>query len=267
MQQRHAPTAGGACRPGGHQATALMILLFSATYVNCNNHCSIMVSTHAINAATKPEKHKAAKTAKISHRQLCPHGNSGSPQGNNTNLHIAKLNLNHLRFTNALVTLGMLAATSPPADMPPNPLDGADVPISPPDELPTPDPAAAGVPIGTGAVRINKTPPHDNPSNPNAPTQSTKPTQSILRKSTDTLQSQLNDSLSNNTQFSTNSLNEGKDKDIHDKSHKVLKEMTGGHLTKFHAKDFASLFPVWPIVKFALAPTGASKDKRMTQYV
>ncbi len=31
--------------------------------------------------------------------------------------------------------------------------------------------------------------------------------------------------------------------------------------------DFAGLFPVWPIVKFALAPSSASKEKRMTQYV
>ncbi len=83
----------------------------------------------------------------------------------------------------------------------------------------------------------------------------------------DTLQSQLNDSTSDNTQFSTDSLNNGEDKVIHEKSHKVLKEMSGGHLTKLHIEDFAGLFPVWPIVEFALAPSGASKDERMTQYV
>ncbi len=43
--------------------------------------------------------------------------------------------------------------------------------------------------------------------------------------------------------------------------------MTGGHLIEFHIEDFASLFPVWPIVELTLAPSGASKDKRMTQYV
>ncbi len=43
--------------------------------------------------------------------------------------------------------------------------------------------------------------------------------------------------------------------------------MSGSHLTKFHVKDFAGLFPVWPIVEFALAPSGTSKDERMTQCV
>ncbi len=47
----------------------------------------------------------------------------------------------------------------------------------------------------------------------------------------------------------------------------MLKEMSAGHLTKFHVKDFAGLFPVWPIVEFTLAPSGTSKDERMTQYV
>jgi hypothetical protein len=54
---------------------------------------------------------------------------------------------------------------------------------------------------------------------------------------------------------------------IQDKSNKLLKEMMGGHLTEFHVEDFAGLFPVWPIVELALAPSGASKDERMTQYV
>ncbi len=54
---------------------------------------------------------------------------------------------------------------------------------------------------------------------------------------------------------------------IHDKSNKLLKEMASGHLTEFHVKDFAGLFPVWPIVELTLTPSGASKDERMTQYV
>ncbi len=43
--------------------------------------------------------------------------------------------------------------------------------------------------------------------------------------------------------------------------------MTGDHYTEFHIKDFACLFPVWPFVELALAPSGASKDKRKTQYM
>jgi hypothetical protein len=47
----------------------------------------------------------------------------------------------------------------------------------------------------------------------------------------------------------------------------VLKEITGDHYTEFHIEGFACLFPIWPFVEFALAPSSASKDKRRTQYV
>ncbi len=36
---------------------------------------------------------------------------------------------------------------------------------------------------------------------------------------------------------------------------------------EFHSEDFAGLFPVWPIVEFALTPSGTSKIKRKTQYM
>ncbi len=62
-------------------------------------------------------------------------------------------------------------------------------------------------------------------------------------------------------------MNEGKGKVIHNKTNKVLKEMTGDHYIEFHVEDFASLFPVWPIVELALAPSDASKDKRMNQFM
>jgi hypothetical protein len=59
-------------------------------------------------------------------------------------------------------------------------------------------------------------------------------------------------------------MNDSKGKVIHDKTHK---EMTGDHYIEFHVKDFAGLFPVCAIIEFALAPSGTSKDKRMTQYM
>jgi hypothetical protein len=31
----------------------------------------------------------------------------------------------------------------------------------------------------------------------------------------------------------------------------------------YHVEDFAGLYPVWPIIKFSMAPSGASKDERM----
>ncbi len=62
-------------------------------------------------------------------------------------------------------------------------------------------------------------------------------------------------------------MNEGKGKVIHDKTNKVLKEMTGNHYIEFHVEDFASLFPLWLIEELAVAPSNASKDKRMNQFV
>jgi hypothetical protein len=152
----------------------------------------------------------------------------------------------------------------PPEDTSPNPLDGTDNP--PPLLAETPAPTA-GTPVDTGAVCIDNSPTHEHPSNTNKPTQPVHPPQSILRKPTDALQQQLNNSLSNDTKFSINSLTDGNDKVIHDKSNKLWKEMTGGHLMEFNVKDFIGLLPIWPIVELTLTPSGASKDKRMTQYV
>jgi hypothetical protein len=37
--------------------------------------------------------------------------------------------------------------------------------------------------------------------------------------------------------------------------------------TAYHVMDFAGFYLVWPIVKFSMAPTGTSKDKRMTSFI
>jgi hypothetical protein len=34
----------------------------------------------------------------------------------------------------------------------------------------------------------------------------------------------------------------------------------------YHVSDCAGLYPVWPIIKFSMAPTGAAKDKRMNLF-
>ncbi len=35
----------------------------------------------------------------------------------------------------------------------------------------------------------------------------------------------------------------------------------------YHVTDFAGFYPVWPIVEFSMAPTGATKDERMTSFI
>jgi hypothetical protein len=62
--------------------------------------------------------------------------------------------------------------------------------------------------------------------------------------------------------------NEQEDSIIHDKANKLLKVVKSGHeVHSFYVEDFAGLFPVWPIIKLAMSPTGQTKDERMTQFV
>jgi len=91
---------------------------------------------------------------------------------------------------------------------------------------------------------------------------------SILRKLIEGSNNQLNESTSDDTNFSTDLSEEGDtDKVIHDMSGKVLREIRAGHKIEYIVHDFAGLYPVWPIIEFSLAPAGATKDKRMSQFV
>jgi hypothetical protein len=148
-----------------------------------------------------------------------------------------------------------------------DPLDNIEDLTFPLDKPTTPNIGTARTITGMGAVRIDDSPTHDHPPNPTPPTQPTHPSCSILHKSTDSPSLQLTYSTSDKTQFSADSMNEGKGKVIHDKTNKVLKEMTGNHYIEFHVEDFASLFPLWLIEELAVAPSNASKDKRMNQFV
>ncbi len=134
------------------------------------------------------------------------------------------------------MTLGTPGEADHPANVATDPLGGIEDLTFTLDEPTAPNPGAAGTTIGTGAVRIDESLTHDDPSNPTPPTQPTQPSLSILCKLTDSLSLQLNDSTSNKTQFLVNSMNKGKGKVIHDKTNKVLKEMTGNHYCLVWAK-------------------------------
>jgi hypothetical protein len=36
---------------------------------------------------------------------------------------------------------------------------------------------------------------------------------------------------------------------------------------QFHVGDLIGLFPAWPIIELSIAPTGSTKDKRMTSFL
>ncbi len=226
-----------------------------------------MVTTRAVTTVAKIQKHGSAKATKITSRQHCSHGNSGSPPGNTTPLNIAELNLNQPQYENVLVTLGTLDEAGRPADVATDPRDDIEDLTLPLAEPTAPNIGNFGTTTGTGAVCIDDSPTHNHPPDPTPPTQPTQPPRSILHKSTDSPSLQLNNSTSDKTQFLADSMNEGEGKVIHNKTNKVLKEMTGDHYIEFQVKDFFSLFPVWPIVELALAPSSNSKDKMMNQFV
>jgi hypothetical protein len=37
--------------------------------------------------------------------------------------------------------------------------------------------------------------------------------------------------------------------------------------SRFHVEEFVGLFPSWPIIEMSIAPTGSTKDERMTNFV
>ncbi len=37
--------------------------------------------------------------------------------------------------------------------------------------------------------------------------------------------------------------------------------------TAYHMTDFTGFYPIWPIIEFSMAPTGETKDKRMTLFI
>jgi hypothetical protein len=57
-------------------------------------------------------------------------------------------------------------------------------------------------------------------------------------------------------------------KEIHNCSQKLSRVFSndGTEETSYHIIDFAGLYPVWPIVKFPMSPTGNTTDKRISSF-
>jgi hypothetical protein len=56
---------------------------------------------------------------------------------------------------------------------------------------------------------------------------------------------------------------------IYDQDQKLYRVFSedGMKKTAYHVTDFAGFYPIWPIVEFSMAPTGAMKDKQMTLFI
>ncbi len=57
-------------------------------------------------------------------------------------------------------------------------------------------------------------------------------------------------------------------KEVHDHTNMLFRVFSDNGMkeTSYHVSDFAELYPVWPIIEFSMAPTGAAKDKRMNLF-
>jgi hypothetical protein len=190
---------------------------------------------------------------------------------NDTNSHIATINLNRDRFTNVLTTLG---GTSPsknitPPESPTDPLDEPeDLPLPPTLDYEEPD-GDDPHERGPSTVRINETPTSmATIGSPQAEPQtgeeeyvgaSQRP---ILRRN-NALQLQQQEKR----QPRAATIEQG-DGVIHNRANKLLREVKSGHEAySFHIEDFTGLFPVWPIIELAMLPTGQTKDEKMNKFV
>jgi hypothetical protein len=229
----------------------------------------------------------AAKTSTLKPRTLMsseqlvqcplrPQRSSGSPKENNTNLHIATINLNRDRLNNALTTLGGASpsknATPPESLMGPQD-EQQDLLFQP--ALYFDEPANENPQKRIGStVRIDETPTSKAPAlSPQAGQEATTlmpeegmqlrfPRCPILCNSESIW---LQRQMETQPHKDTNNKDDGV---VLDRANKLLREMKSGHkVDSYHVEDFSGLFLVWPIVKLAMPPTGQTKDERMTQFV
>jgi hypothetical protein len=121
---------------------------------------AVAANSKTIAKVSKPKARTPKAAQETGQQSLHPRRNSGSPMENDTNLHIATINLNRDRFDNVLTVLG---GTSPgknitPPESPTDPLDKP-VDLLPPlmqayDEPANNEPQEHG----SSMVRINETP-------------------------------------------------------------------------------------------------------------
>jgi hypothetical protein len=229
----------------------------------------------------------AAKTSTLKPRALMsseqlvqcplrPRRSSGSPKENNTNSYITTINLNRDRFDNVLTTLGGASPSknATPPESPMGPQDEQqDLLFQPALDFNEPANETPQERIGS-TVRIDETPTSKAPAlslqagqeattlTPEEGMQLRLPQRLILRNS-----GLIRPQRQMETQPHEDTNNKD-DRVMLDRANKLLRAMKSGHeVDSYHVEDFSGLFPVWPIVKPVMSPTGQTKDERTTQFV
>jgi hypothetical protein len=114
----------------------------------------------------------------------------------------------------------------------------------------------ARVRINDAAVTVEVEP------TPPAPTTSRR---SILQSTSMSVSQESNSSISKDDASQSRSHL----KEVHNHTNMLFQALSddGMKETSYHISNFAGLYPVWPIIKFSMAPTGAKKDKRMNLFM
>ncbi len=70
-------------------------------------------------------------------------------------------------------------------------------------------------------------------------------------------------------EYDASSPTKGRTSKIYDRDQKLYCVFSedGMKETAYHMMDFAGFYPIWSIIEFSMAPTGATKDKQMTLFI
>jgi hypothetical protein len=266
MQLPH-PTNGGVC--AGHFCLPLLgitlLILLGLTTLPGVHHtiCPFIMAIYKrLDAAAAAKTSAKTSTLKprtlmssehLGQRSLRPRQSSGSPKENDTNLHIATINLNRDRFDNVLTTLG---GASPgknitPPESPMGPLDKPqDLLLQPTLDFDKPSTETPHERSGS-MVRIDETPTSTAPAiSPQAGQETTTPQseestqlglpQRPILQNSKTIKPQRQ--METQPHVATNDQGNGI---MHDRANKLLREVKSGHkVYSYHVEDFAGLFPV-----------------------
>jgi hypothetical protein len=138
----------------------ILLGLIATLDAHCNDHRPVAANSKTIAKVSKPKARTPKAAQETGQRSLCPQWNSGSLMENDTNLHIATINLNRDRFNNVLTVLGGMSPGKniTPPELPTDPLDEP-VDLLPP-SMQAYDEPADNEPqeCGSSTVRINETP-------------------------------------------------------------------------------------------------------------
>jgi hypothetical protein len=207
-----------------------------------------------------------------------------SPKSVNINAIIADINLPQTRFKTILTALGPAAEGGNETEQKTqdNDLDNLHTLEPPPEKADHVTPLASLTGIDhqpnkedsattnndgkeespQARVRISKAPvPADTNQMPAAPTTSRR---LILQSALTGASQRSNSSMSNDEASHSKS----HIKEVHDHTNMLFQVFSNNGMkeTSYHVSDFAGLYPIWPIIEFSMAPTGAAKDKRMNLF-